>query len=382
MTAIFEDIQWSDDQRLSANYTIGDTAGTVWFEIDRAVPMSHTQIAAALVGLVGAGQDRVILSGLRVPREAVDLLELVTKCPLEVPVGPDTLTADRSRFVLSFSGGFDSLATKYAMPPDTQLVSLDFGGRFASERTAFSSYDSIVVRSNLVDERLNLNTWAFMCSGLILVSAKTNARYCAMGSIFEGGPHNLRPNPPNASSPTFPLLAATKYEQKHYAAGLTEVATAMILHHYAPDEIEASLNSVALPGSEKIYRKWTLARLTAERFGWRFTLPEPQHPTYRPTWGKSFTVDFLALYIGKFAGSDVRDLMIADCPPEVDELSRRLKLDLYERFNPTFAPQLGPALYGSFAMRIAGAGIIPFTENDFLELQTLREFFSQWHPVK
>lgn len=37
----------------------------------------------------------------------------------------------RSGTALSFSGGFDSLAAKFLLPDDADLVSMDFGGRFS-----------------------------------------------------------------------------------------------------------------------------------------------------------------------------------------------------------------------------------------------------------
>lgn len=295
--------------------------------------------------------------------------------------GEGTATdSTRSGTLLSFSGGFDSLAAKTLMPEDTNLVSMDFGGRFARERDFFERFDTLRVSTNLVETPLRSNSWSFMGIGAILAADHFGAEYHTFGGILEAGPDNMRLAPAAARSSTFPPFKAAGYTNAPYVLGLTEIGTLTVMLRDDPAMVAKSLPSVASPGEEKLYRKAVLAQLVADSLGVSVDWPEVKAPaTPHFAFGQNFALDLLVLYV-EAKGQDASRL-VRDIPADVLAKVRGMGMAFMERANPTlfehFPAPLAPALY----QRLAEYGIGWYTEKDWGEFRQVRELLSAYHPV-
>lgn len=281
---------------------------------------------------------------------------------------------------LNFSGGFDSLACRALLPPDTKLISLDFGGRFAREKEFFKDFNTNIITTNLLNTGLHKNSWSFMGIGSILLRDHLGLGTYTFGGILEASPANMMPNY-NYSNPGFPPFTGSGMSPAPVAIGLTEVGTVKVLARYCPDLVGGSLKSVANPNEAKLYRKFLLARAAEDLEGARFDLPEVDRPI-QPwfSFGQSFADDFLSFYIIKNLGYNTLENAISNIPEEVIFLSKKLSLKFYERFNPAFYLSFPISIKEKTYSRLISAGIDPYTEQDWHELNEIRKVLVKFYP--
>ncbi|SCF43800.1 hypothetical protein [Micromonospora mirobrigensis] len=386
MTGVsFHEFRITDSQRLDFHYEIDSETekktGEIHFQSNIPIPFDPDSVALALSTMCGSAYRRVRMD-LRVSPRARKVVESFLRCELSAPArGGVTPERRRRGNVLSFSGGFDSLAALRLMPDDTNLVSMDFGGRFSTEKPFFDKFRPTVISTNIVGTDFQRNSWSFMGIGAILTAPIHAAKYMTFGSILEAGVDNLRRLPLTSRGQTFPPFAGAGYRNAPYVAGITEIGTAMILVTYCPEVVNDSLASLALPGEEKLYRKYVLASIAAERAGLTVDLKEPPPPATRRPFGRNFTADFLSLYIRRFGGAQVRDAFLTDVPAEIDALSERLALTFYERINTTIMQKFPVELAGGLYERAAVAGLVPYTEDDWREYMIVRDALAPYHPT-
>lgn len=284
---------------------------------------------------------------------------------------------------MNFSGGFDSLAAKCLMPPDTSLVSMDFGGRFSRERSFFEKFDTYIVKTNLLETPIKEKTWSYMGIASILYSDYLATDYQTFGSILEAGPDNFSDLPVAAKNISFPPFKMTGMENAPYVLGLTEVGTLKVLGYHAPNFIGESLDSLATPGEEKRYRKQVLSQIASKKSGIDIELNIVDRPT-RPhfKFGQNFAADFLSFYIIKNSDFEIASDTISDIPEEVREAANNLKLDFYERVNTNFLLNFPKPLLGGLLSRLAEANVIPYTQNDWIEFFEVRKILSKHYNIQ
>lgn len=382
----FANIEVSKGTRIDMDCVVKEENGLLqefplWFEFNHPVVLTDDAIATALSTLCGKAYVSVHMD-LSPSDRTVDYLrsftssEVTTRGTKEHPVAPRTGQA------LSFSGGFDSLAALALMPEDTNLVSMDFGGRFSRERTFFERFNTTIVSTNLLETELRRNSWSFMGSGAILTSAHCRAEYHTFGSILEAGADNLNTDPVAGRNQTFPAFHEAGYTNAPYVAGLTEIGTLLVMAHYKSDQIKDSLISLASPGEEKLYRKKVLADVVATRLGTALDIPDvvkPPKPHF--SFGTNFALDFLAFYVAKHAGETVVNQLVSDVPKELTSLAEGLDLTFYERANPSLYLNFPTALFSGVTGRLADAGIRFYVEKDWHELAQVREFLAPHYPA-
>lgn len=358
--------------RIDVDVVSADDRYHLWFEFSQDVPLSCSKIAIAFSTLCGSKYDTVKFD-FPVSEHALRPLTELTKATIEIASKETRIESYRQGNLLSFSGGFDSLAAKFLMPRDTHLVSMDFGGRFARERQYFETFNTLCVSTNLVDTPFRHNSWSFMGIGAILASDYYNAKYHTFGGILEAGPDNISRIPQSAANVTFPPFRGAGLINAPYVLGLTEIGTLRVMLSTAPEQIPRSLLSVASPGEEKLYRKLVLARLVAEQLGVSVEFPQiaaPSSPHYK--FGDNFAVDLLTLYVASKTDSEHASTLCRDIPEPAFALARNLDMNFMERANPTlysnFPDELAPALF----QKLAESGIRWYTENDWDELQEVR----------
>ncbi|GAB3531940.1 hypothetical protein GCM10027403_03210 [Arthrobacter tecti] len=353
----------------------------LWFDFSEPVNPTNDSVALALSTLCGKAFSNVSID-LEASPDVVAAVRGFTGAELQISENPTpAYPKKRSGHVLNFSGGFDSLAALSLMPRETQLVSLDFGGRFSREREFFETFDTVIVSTNLLDTKLQRNSWSFMGLGSLLSTGVIPAEYQSFGSILEAGSDNMRRNPRAAYVGTFPPFHAARFTNAPYVIGLTEIGTLIVLSHYRPARIAASLTSLASPGEEKLHRKQVLAQIVSERFGLHIALPEvlkPSLPHFK--YGEVFALDFLALYAAKYAKESVVRELLSDIPDEVFRIAKELDLTFYERANTTLYHSFPEPLRAALYSRLSDAKVIPYTEKDWEEFKSVRAFLSRYHP--
>lgn len=105
----------------------------IWFDFDRAIPISASQVALAMSTLCGRVFSEISFD-FEVEASALDAIRRSTGANVTALVIEDSpLPMLEGGNLLSFSGGFDSFSAWRLMPDDTKLVSLDFGGWFERE---------------------------------------------------------------------------------------------------------------------------------------------------------------------------------------------------------------------------------------------------------
>lgn len=381
----FVDITMEERTRLSATCKVHDDSDEswfkLWFEFSDSIAVTNDAIAVAFSTLCGRAYSDISYD-IEISERARKDIHAFTLASVSAKIRREYIRPGLSGHTLSFSGGFDSLAALSLMPQGTRLVSMDFGGRFARERTFFESFDTTIVSTNLLETPLRKNSWSFMGIGAILLNDHYTSRYHTFGSILEAGADNLRQSPTAAANVTFPPFRAAGFVNAPYVAGLTEVGTLMALQKHNPQLIGPSLSSLASPGEEKLYRKKVLAEIVSERTGNDFFLPEVQMPPVPHfKFGQNFAIDFLSFYVGKYRGLQDLSTMVADVPPNLVALARRLDLTLFERANTTLYSRFPRELVGGLAGQLAEADMPFYTEKDWVEYQQIRDFLLAYHPV-
>lgn len=373
MTEIsFEDLE-IDPDRISVRAVTTDESYDLWFDFSDPLPVSSTSVAVALSTLCGRTYKRIKYD-FPVSNSVLGAIRELTLADIETGPEERYVPGARQGTLLSFSGGFDSLAAKAVMPSDTCLVSMDFGGRFARERAFFEKFSPVRVSTNIVDTPLRSNSWSFMGIGAILASDYFRTKYHTFGGILEAGADNIREAPVAARNDTFPPFKGAGYINAPYVIGLTEIGTLTVILRTWPELLGESLVSLASPGEEKINRKAVLARLVAETIGVQADIPDipaPSRPHFQ--FGQNFAVDLLSLYVVAKTGDTGAYGLVRDIPEDVLSSVRGLSMSFMERANPTlyenFPAELSPALH----QRLAECGIRWYTERDWDEYRTVRD---------
>lgn len=381
--ASFTNIVRTDGLRIDLDCQIESTHGTVdsyplWFEFNAPVLVDDDAVAVALSTLCGKAYPSISMD-LSPSAGVLAQIESFTSAAVTTLGLSAAVPVRRQGHVLSFSGGFDSLAALSLMPAGTELVSMDFGGRFGRERTFFENFDTTIVSTNLLDTPLKKNSWSFMGAGAILASAHQRREFHTFGSILEAGPDNMRLRPAAASGETFPPFKAAGFENAPYVLGLTEIGTLFVLARYQREHIGDSLLSLASPGEEKLYRKYVLAKIAEDRLGLDLNIPTVHKPV-RPhfCFGENFALDFLSIYVAKHAGRDVAFGMLREIPEEILKLGSTLDLSFYERANTTMYQKFPARLMGGLADKLARAGMPFYVEQDWLEFSQVREALGKY----
>lgn len=291
-------------------------------------------------------------------------------------------TDQDSQMILNFSGDFDSLAAKALLPDDTNLVAVKFGGWFERESDFFKAFSPYTVTTNFRQLKFDRESWTFVGSGALLYAKALHAKYNVFGTILEASAQQFNLSPKTTENVDVQPFATLGLKDVKLIQGLTEVGTAMVITHYYPDLVNASLKSLAAKGSEKLYRKQVLTDIVCKRYHREIAPIEFQVPNAEKVaipFGQNFALDFLALYELKYAGKSVVQKTVKDIPEEADDLVHRLTLRFYERLNPVFLPTIPEGIRQGVLDKMRAADIVPYDEEDWAEFQEVKKLLSFYH---
>lgn len=327
-------------------------------------------LALALALLIGRKYDSISYDGLAAPAKCREVIEQITGSAVSLKeVGPKPRRAAKHS-VLSFSGGFDSLAAMDMMPRGSKRFSFDFGGKFSRERPFFEKFDTTIVETNLVDEGFNRNHWEFMYSGAVLLHDFFRTDYLATGGVFGISALDLmksRESWDTAPTPAQNYLGITPYFP---VRGLTEAGTAAMVHQKYEHLMLDSLKSLANPKEGKYTRKILMMRAYQASQGSTNLWPEIPKAGPWYTWGSSFTEDFVSMFMLKHLGVEpVQACYKTPIPTEAiaaaDDLSMGYYLKVFPEQTWGRNNELAPRMLES----VMGAGIGLYGRTDFRELE-------------
>lgn len=363
---------------LTVSYSRGEFP--IWYEFDRDIITTPSLVALAVAPLCGRAFDLIVFD-FEITADILEAIRLFTGANVEAPTAhsevrpPET---ERNGTILSFSGGFDSIAAKALMPADTHLVSLDLGGWFKREAEYFGRFNPIIVKTNIrqVPDQLTAltaNNWLFMASGTILCSYHLSARYHVFGSIL-----GERFNFP-AAPRKLPLLEAIGLFEAPVTAGITEIGTTKIMLQTHWSEVADSLVSLANSGDRKQYYKQAMVTLLSEELNIENPLGE-----FTPEWERkisfdqSYTSALSTLYFAAKNRIELIEPLYENIPSEVIEFGKSRSMDFLTKVNYDFYESTPKQLRNHLFSRLSALDLIPYSEHDWTEVQETRAFLSRW----
>lgn len=359
------------------------TEDTVSFGVPRGFASHPDCVAAALSTLCGRKYQEIVFD-FPISQSAGQLIADaygVAVRSTEAPIAPRT---PGDAIALNFSGGFDSLAALALAGPDNlQLISMDFGSAFAREAEYFRQFETTIVTTDLRVKQYNRNDWRFMGAGSLLLADHLGLGTIGFGTILEATPWNLRAAAAGRPPPPDGAFAAAGLLSTSWIRGLTEIGTAMVMLRFMPEQIAASLRSLAQPKSEKYSRKQLLITIAAESAG----VPVPHigqlmPPSKKTRFGSSFTVDFLSIYLAQYFGHELIEILMEDFPDS--DLAREVlasDLGFYLKYNPNFLAHIPDRIRAGVLARMHEAGLEPFQEQDFVSYAGVRKLLAQFHHI-
>ena len=363
-------------------YTVTEHGGNrlqpvrVWFEIESGAKPAPELVALTCATIAGRGCEAVHFE-LPLGGQAWEAIRRFTaaECScleesIEGTAAREAREADRvghRNLALSFSGGMDSLGLLGALPDETKLVAVDWGGDFARERIMFDRFKPWTVRTNLRQEGLNRRASEFMGVGILLACDELAIGLFAFGSNLEERP-SLFLRESTRTMVYQELFEGANLCHSGFGTGLTSIGTARLACHYFPDEVYPSLNSLGAPGRPKRHRKQSVVEIDTRR--WSSPVHVEEALASRPVryvWGIDMVDDFVMLYILKHRNMLVTKGSRPRVPAEVRRFVAAHSLRFMERINPTFRDAIPIQFRQSYEERLLAAGIVPYTDSDYEE---------------
>ncbi|WP_459280276.1 hypothetical protein [Paenibacillus vandeheii] len=215
--------------------------------------------------------------------------------------------------------------------------------------------------------------------GTILFSDYLDSAYQVFGTILEATQNHFFRNPAAGRTNLTSPFSALGIKDIRYTNGLTEVGTTMLISHYKPKLMNPSLKSLSNPGTEKRYRKQVLSKIICNKFDRKIEIDLTEAPNYRIEFGTNFALDFLSLYEIKHVGLEEASKTLKNIPVETVDLANKLSLSFYERLNTNFHENFPSEFRNDYMSKLADAGILPYTENDWDEFNTVKKSLSKYY---
>lgn len=382
MRATFKDVLW-ESPRLTFFAEVGDTCSPVEVVLPAwAERPTDDELAAFFATLSGGGLDSLAMEGLSVTPAVREAIEDLAGCELDAGEVQARPAPPRGNYLVSFSGGFDSLAATALTPGEPTLVSVDFGGWLSREASFFSRFEPHVVSTNFRLLGFARRNWMFMLCGVILLGRQLGAGNYVTGSILESSAWHLRREVSQMTKAPL-LLQSLGFRQFNTTNGLTEICTTALAVRQEPRQIMESLASLAGPGTPKLFIKTLLLRHVVEAgLVPAVDVPSleiPQEPILH--WGEILGDDFRTFYLVKILGVDLVRQVVSGVPDVVFDIGSSADLSLYRRFNPDLYQGARNFESEHISAVLSASGITPYTERDWREYRQIVDVLSEFYPV-
>lgn len=378
-TGEVEEIRFSnleiDQSRVSVNASTGSDAYPLWFEFDRQIQPSANAVAVALSTLCGNRFGQITYD-FDIGSNIADGIAEFCQADVECHRSDRWVRKGNGSSILSFSGGFDSLAAMRLVGDDVGKVSLDFGGWFKREAAFFRQFDSVVVSTNCrrtPDQKNSLarNHWTFMAIGAILTAEYFGASHHVFGTIL--GESFARPARPKQ----IPPLELMNLQNVPVTDGITELGTAKVLLQTDAERVSESIASLAGSTDRKRLLKIALAHAVSDEMGVDAKLPKvPRDWSKKIRFDSSYTTALSAMYMIGRDKAHLIEPLYESIPSEVYELSRSLDLEFLMKVNWDFYTDAPLEHLVKIAPRLMELGFLPYSERDWKEAEQLRSFLN------
>lgn len=359
----FRDISVSEEGLLQSS-VIRDDQQTLQIRLPYSFAPSADLIAVSFALIVGKKFDHVTID-LPLGAELVGAIEHHIEAEFVCRKGSDRRRPTGTASSLNFSGGYDSLAT-LSLLPEVDLISLDFGGRFARERAGFEPFGSLAFETNLVDLRLNRYAYEFMLIGSILMRDELKLKNSFFGSILGGSLPRLLELPGRESESVVSLLNYIGMELYKPVAGVTEVGTMQMVAKSRSEALVTTLDTVANPREEKYSRKHQLLEAVCLDLGVPAALPTDPGARHPSRWGNSLATDLASVYVAQKLGVERVSKSYEGGVPELilDQIDS-LDLRFLERWNPHAYSEVPIALLSKWYSSLIELGVVPYERRDW-----------------
>lgn len=351
----------------------------IYFKFNKPNNPSTDSIAITLSTLCGKYFNEIYID-LKVSEDVLNKISDFTNAKVTVKeILPEiNYNTSGTNAIINFSGGFDSLAAA-CLIPDAKLVSLDFGGWFEREANFFKIFDPYIVETNFRKLRYDKYSWTFMGAGALLYHDTLNAKYNVFGTSLESTPYNyFQSFAENKKDYPFSYLG---FDEIKMIRGLSEVASTMLITKFKPELVNESLCSLSAPKTEKRYRKQLFAEIISEKYNRNVYIEKTEPPETQINFGASFPRDFQVFYIIKNCGLEESLKLVKNIPEEIVDISNKLSLDFYEKYNPNYLKHLPKDIRNHIIKQLSLADILPYNETDWEEFKIIRKYLAKYNPV-
>ncbi len=362
----------------------------IFFSYSEMTPPSLKAIIAVLCALIGKNKYEKVYIDIDMERELADMARKFIGCEVSFKSISEKLRTYETSIIyddnilVNFSGGFDSLALLALLPEEkTKLVSLNFGGWFERESYSFTSYKTEIVstncRRNAMNRSIDLakNNWRFMGCASILMQEKYRANYVSFGSVFDSSALYVANRHVHKTEDE--LFYNIGMRDFPVAKGFTQVGSIMLVATFFPDKVVQVLDSCAVVGSDKRRMKELFLKALSESKS--IGVPKFEETVCdreKKKFGEHYDYDIMSLYILKKFGKDVASEIMDNIPDEAISLCERLDLSFFERINTNYLEELPSWFVGDYLEKLYKAGIVPYTQDDFLELEEVFRFLMKY----
>lgn len=335
------------------------------------LPMAVKELKEDLISLffatLAGKRYRYISIDLPLPVGCKNIIEKFCNAEVNCFEGKQEIRPEGNNYSLSFSGGFDSLAAKALLPKNTKLISLDFGGKFARERTFFERFNPYIIETNIVELGLNKNHWAFMSAGIILLRDYLSIKVASFGSILASSIPSVLSK--KIIKSRFILFDYLNIDTFNPLAGITEIgAMSIALGEDLDGYIVDSLSSLANPKEGKFYRKTMALKAYLLGKSHNYILPNPK-PRGWYRWGENYADDLSAIYIYQQLGKgSIEESYLDDIPEIVFQKIRQKKFNFYFRYNVDAYGNIKDEYKNSLFDRLSNLEFYEYEEDDYKDL--------------
>lgn len=356
---------------------------TVHFAVPDDFHSHNDSVAAALMALLGK-QPSVVRFNFPISERCAALLRAYYALDDIGPVDPGLEPRRPGRYLgMNFSGGLDSSALRAVLdrllPGGFRVISSDFVGVLTHEQAAMDAWPPDVRCRTDIRAR-GLFTGRYITAVPLLFADYLDLYGLTAAHVFSQDATAIERNI-DGHRPAFLdkalTLQAGGLEEVHLFRGIDEVGVLRILMRLVPERLEAAVRASSHPGTLRNISRRLALRILYEQD--RAPMPpfvaETLLTTKPDSPGAMFAGGVPILYVIRHYGeAGARALSYGDIDMTRIDWSflSGLSLEFAAKYNTNFVEYIPASLRGRLLTLLASVGVEPYTERDWIELETVR----------